>query len=93
MENNVAEAVRLFGAYTAGGFQTWQLAGSAKASCRAHIMSALYGEKVKQSAAGVFALREALCHYLRIEGDCLAAKDSALYALCKGHAELTAGCA
>ena len=68
MNQNVAEALRLYSAYTAGRFNAWDLAGSAKASCRAHIMSALYGRKVPQREAGVTAIREAF-HTLAFNHD------------------------
>ena len=38
---NIPEAVRLLGVYTAGSFNVWDLSGSQKSSCRAHIMSHL----------------------------------------------------
>lgn len=39
---NVTEAIRLLGVYTAGTFNVWDLSGSQKTSCRAHIMSHLF---------------------------------------------------
>ena len=57
---NTKEAIKVLGMYTAGRFDVWMLAGSARASCRAHIMSALYGFRVSQAKSGVNALRDAL---------------------------------
>jgi hypothetical protein len=46
---NVKEAIRLLGTYTAGRFDIWMLSGSAKASCRAHVMSTLLGVRVSSA--------------------------------------------
>lgn len=59
LTDNQKEAIRLLGAYTAGRFDIWELAGNAKASCRAHIMSALNGKRTPQSKSGVYAMYEA----------------------------------
>ena len=77
------EAVRLFGVYTAGRFQLWGLAGSAKAGCRAHIMSALVGSRVPQSKSGINALRDALYPALGVVGNCEAARVSDLGEKCR----------
>lgn len=58
MNENVREAVRLLGAYTAGRMDIWMLAGGPRASCRAHIMSALEGQRVPQSKAGITAIEQ-----------------------------------
>jgi hypothetical protein len=70
------EAIRLLGIYTAGRFDIWALAGHAKASCRAHVLSVLTGIKTPQSKAGVNALREAFYLAGGITGDCLAEKEA-----------------
>jgi hypothetical protein len=72
---NTQEAIRLLGTYTAGRFDIWMLSGSAKASCRAHVLSVLLGVKTPQSKSGVNALREAFYQAGNIEGDCLAARE------------------
>jgi hypothetical protein len=72
---NTQEAIHWLGVYTNGHFDIWMLAGSAKASCRAHVMSVLLGVKTPQSKAGVTALREAFYQAGNIQGDCLAAKE------------------
>ena len=56
---NVRKALNLLRVYTADTYDIWALSGSSKASCRAHIMSALEGTRVPQSKAGVNALRSA----------------------------------
>lgn len=58
--------IRLLGAYTAHSFDPYQLAGTHKASVRAHIMSELAGVRVPQSKSGVTALRAALCSALNV---------------------------
>ena len=80
---NLPEAVRLLGVYTAGRFYIWMLSGSAKASCRAHILSILLGTRVPQSKAGVTTLREAFNKHANIEGDCIAAREEKFIAFCK----------
>jgi hypothetical protein len=67
---NSAEAIRLLGIYTAGRFDIWMLAGSSKASCRAHVMSVLVNRKVSQKQAGINALRESLYAAGNISGSC-----------------------
>lgn len=84
MNPQVKDAIKLLGVYTAGSFDVWMLAGSSKATCRAHVMSALYGRKVPQREAGVTAMREAF-HALAFNHDapnfkaaeCLAAREEA----------------
>jgi hypothetical protein len=82
------EAIRLLGVYTAGRFDIWALAGSSRASCRAHVMSALKGHKVPQSQSGVTALREEFCNQARahgavIDGDCIAVREDQFIAWCR----------
>lgn len=80
MNTNTTQAIRLFSAYTAGRFYVWGLAGSAKASCRAHIMSAILGRKATQRESGINALRDALVGALGIDraGHCSASLDDAI---------------
>lgn len=83
MNTNTREAIRLLGAYTAGRFDIWILAGSARASCRAHVLSALTGKKVPQRMAGVTALRSAFYTALEIAGECEAHREENFVAACK----------
>lgn len=84
MDDKAKEGVRLFGAYTAGKFRVWTLAGNAKAGCRAHIMAALLGvPKVPQSKAGVNALRAELCKAVGAAGNCEAAREDDLAEKCR----------
>lgn len=69
------EAIRLLGIYTAERFD-FQLWGPAKASCRAHILSALMGECVPQRKAGITALRSALIALSGVHGSCIADTDA-----------------
>jgi hypothetical protein len=81
---NLSEAIRLLGVYTAGRFDVWMLAGGAKASCRAHVLSVLTGARVPQSKAGVNALRAALNEAANITGDCIAHREENFVTFCKG---------
>lgn len=76
------EAVRLLGAYTAGTYDLWSLAGPAKASCRAHIMSALQGRKVPQKESGVTMLRSAFYAVFQPPAGTLAAQETAFAEWC-----------
>ncbi len=85
----LVEAVRLLGIYTAGRFDAWLLAGPAKASCRAHVMSALAGQRMPQSKSGVVAIRAELYRQSAIAGcdfsgcDCEALRERAFMAFCR----------
>lgn len=68
-------ALKYLGAYTAGQFDFWMLAGNQKATCRAHVMSELMGKKMPQSKSGVTALREAFYAIAKPEGNCLAIQE------------------
>ena len=80
---HLQEAIKLLGTYTAGRFDVWMLAGSSKASCRAHIMSVLQGAKVPQAKSGVNALREALYTQAKIDGECEGHRQDNFLAYCK----------
>lgn len=83
---NQTAALRLLGVYTAGRFDFWILAGPAKASCRAHIMSALAGYRVPQSRAGVTALRLAFHAFAQPpQGGCNAERDDSFEAWARAH--------
>ncbi len=69
MSTPVGEAIRILGIYTAGRFDVWNLAGSAKASCRQHILSVLTSQSVPKSKAGVTALRDAFYAAGNITGE------------------------
>lgn len=84
------DAIRLLGLYTAGRYDIYALAGAPRASCRAHVMSALVGHKVPQSAAGVNALRAAFYALVGVTGDCEAHRERQFIARC---VELGAGAA
>lgn len=76
MTNKQKKALSLLSTYTAGSFNFWQLAGSSKASCRAHIMSVLKGKKVPQSKSGVNALQSAFYEFATIEDGCEAVREN-----------------
>lgn len=78
------EAIRLLGAYTGGRFDIWLLAGGSKASCRAHVMSVLTGQRVPQSKAGVNAIRSAFYARLGVTGEYEAQREQNFVAICKG---------
>ena len=86
MNENLKQAVRLLHIYTAGHCNVWQLAGNAKASCRAHIMSVLLGAKTPQSKSGVNAMREAFYSAAGITGDCEAHREENFRAWVKSAA-------
>ncbi len=65
---SIMNALRLISSYTAGSMELWALAGQPKASCRAHVMSALLGRKATQRESGVGALRSALYEALFVKG-------------------------
>jgi hypothetical protein len=69
MSTPLGEAIRLLGIYTAGRYDIWVLAGRAKASCRAHVLSTLLGKTVPQSKAGVNAIRDAFYSACKITGE------------------------
>lgn len=81
--DNTREAVRLLGVYTAGRYDFWILAGPSKASCRAHVMSALLGRKVPQSQSGVTMLRAAFHALAQPAGGCMAQRDESFEAWCQ----------
>lgn len=77
------EAIKLLGTYTAGSFDVWALAGPAKASCRAHVMSALMGQKMPQSKSGVNAIIAAFYSRCSITGDHIAGRDKNFREFCR----------
>ena len=85
MEDTTKEALRLLGIYTTGRFDIWALAGDAKASCRAHVMSALLGRKVPRSKSGVTAIREELYSRGNITGTCGAHREDNFLKWAKGE--------
>ena len=78
LDSNRREAARLLGAYSGGHFTLGGLFGPVKATCRAHILSALTGEKVAKSNAGWNALRLALFDAFAVPSDCLALMEDSL---------------
>lgn len=89
MNDNLSEGIRLLGAYTAGRFDIWSLAGSYKAGCRAHVMSGLMGRRVPQSKSGVTALQSAFYDVIKPAGDWPAARDDAFVEFCRTHSATT----
>jgi hypothetical protein len=85
---NVKQAVKVLGIYTAGRFDIWALAGSARAGCRAHVLAALRGvDRVPQREAGVTALRDAFFAAMKPAGDCLAIREDNFIAACRAIAK------
>jgi len=80
---NTQEAIRVLGIYTAGRFDIWMLAGSSKASCRAHVMSVLQGKRVPQSQSGITAIRSAFYEALSITGECEAHRQESFQSVCR----------
>jgi len=81
--NTTTQAIKTLGAYTAGRFDIWALAGPAKAPCRQHVMSELMGKRMPKSASGVEALRSAFYTRLSIQGSHEAAREDAFIEQCK----------
>jgi hypothetical protein len=73
--DNILQAAKILGTYTGGSFDFWALAGSAKASCRAHVMSVLEGRRMPQSKSGVIALRARFYDAVKPTGGCLAERE------------------
>ena len=71
----ITSALEVLSAYTAGRLDIWALAGNARASCRAHVLSVLTGRKVPQSQSGITAIRSAFYTRLGIEGNCEATRE------------------
>ena len=82
-------AIRLLGIYSAGRFDIWALAGNTKASCRAHVMSELLGQKTPQAKSGVNAIRREFYSQLGIwrDGVCLAEMESEFLVVCRELAQ------
>lgn len=83
MNPHELEAVRLLGVYTARRFDVWALAGNAKAGCRAHVMSELFGTKMTQAKSGVNALRTAFNQLSNIKGEYIKEREDNFIAWCK----------
>lgn len=75
MQQNHIEALRLLGVYTANSFDPWRLAGPAKASCRAHIMSVFNDKRTPQSKSGVTIIRSSLWGLFDLSGSCQAERE------------------
>ncbi len=81
---NIREALRLLGVYTAGRYDVWILAGSQRASARAHIMAELLGvPKVPQSKSGVNALRAAFYAACNVTGEYEALREDRFMAIAR----------
>jgi hypothetical protein len=83
LDSRQLEARRLYLAYTGDRCRIDSLYGPAKASCRAHILSALRGVKVTQSKAGWSMFREAIYELFGATGDCSAAREDSLAELAR----------
>ncbi len=83
----LAEAVKILGTYTAGRYDIWALAGNAKASCRAHVMSVLLGRKCVQRESGINALRSEFYRQMQIggPGTCEAERETTFRNLCRSN--------
>lgn len=86
MPATLIEAVRVLGIYTAGSYRVWNLMGPAKATCRAHVMSALLGKRVPQARAGVNAISAELCRQFEVAEGSLSATEDRIEQLCKAVA-------
>lgn len=82
--DNLKSAIYLLNIYTGGSFDVWSLAGSSKASCRAHVMSALHGKKMPQSKSGVNALQAELFCRVDARGDYERAREKDCQIKCRG---------
>lgn len=84
IDQNTTKAIRTLGIYTAGRFDIWGLAGSSRASCRAHVMADLLGlPRIAQSKAGVYALLSEFQNRCGIESTCSADWHEKFAALCR----------
>ncbi len=87
-DHELREACRIIGVYTANRFNTWALAGPARASCRAHVMSVLMGRKMPQSKSGVTAIEAELHRRAGIEmspDSCSASRQREFTNLCRAE--------
>ena len=87
MSDNLDAAVRALRIETGATMRPLELTGARYARARARIMTALYGRRVPQAEAGLYAMRSALWHAFGLAeyGDCLADKDAALVAALERH--------
>ena len=76
MKQNHIEALKLLGVYSGNSFDVWRLAGPAKASCRAHIMSIFNDKRTPQSKSGVTVLRSSLWGLFNLSGNCQARRET-----------------
>lgn len=74
-DERIQAAAKLLRTYAGQWYQIDNLAGPAKASCRAHVMSTLLGVKTPQSKAGITAIREAFYAAVGLGHDCLARQE------------------
>lgn len=77
------KAIRLFAALTGNSrFDLWTLAGHHHAANRAILLSAIRGERLPQSKAGITALRAAFYRELGIVGECEAEREENFRFVC-----------
>ena len=89
MDEQTKQAIKVLGTYSAGRYDVWSLAGSARASCRAHVMSTLLGVKTPRSKSGVNAIRQEFYDRLGITGTggCPSEREDSFIAICKTESE------
>jgi len=87
MKETLEKAIRLLGTYTANRFDIWILAGNARASCRAHVMSELLGKKTPQSKSGVNVIQDEFERQTKITGSCTADWDTKFREFCRQSIE------
>lgn len=79
----LGEAIRVLGIYTAGTYDIWSLAGRAKASCRAHVLSTLLGKSISQSKARVNVVVDTFYAQCQIGGGSPSERESNFVQYCE----------
>ena len=79
LTKNQLEALRLLRVYQGDSRDFWALSGPAKGSCRAHIMSALAGERVPQRLSGVGLLQKTFLSMAGVAPECMARMEDAFW--------------
>ena len=69
--------LHFLGVYTGGRYDINTLAGSSKASCRAHVMSALYGKRMPRAKSGINAMWGAFFVIAGVEANCIRHREDA----------------
>lgn len=88
-DNNLIEAARLLGVYTAGRFDVWVMAGAAKRKCRQHVMTVLLngpdGRNVPLAKCGVTAIVREFNERAGIDGSCIAVRETIFRQWCRDN--------